>query len=59
MSHPVPTLARSTRLATASTVDSLRPRATHLAQRLAFLVSEEMLWRIIVFHIPLSIHYPG
>jgi len=34
-------------------------RAANVARHLALVLSEEMLWRMIVFFILLSVHFPA
>lgn len=37
----------------------LHARAADVARHLALVVSEEMLWRMIVFFILLNVHFPA
>jgi len=36
-----------------------RAHVGRIAQQLALVLSEEMLWRVIVFYLLLSVHFPA
>jgi hypothetical protein len=41
-----------------STRARFRSHVRRVVRRIALLISEEMLWRMIVFYILLSVHFP-